>query len=33
MELGLVLFVITFGIQFLAQQWLGRLAKSGGAAR
>jgi phosphate transport system permease protein len=32
-ELGLVLFMITFAIQLIAQQWLRRLAKSGGAAR
>jgi phosphate transport system permease protein len=32
-ELGLVLFVITFAIQVLARMWLGRLAKSGGATR
>jgi len=32
-ELGLVLFAITFVIQVLAQLWLGSLAKTGGAAR
>ena len=31
MELGLILFVVSFGLQVIAYLWLGRVAKSMGA--